>query len=78
MEAHKRSIAKAISWRLTGTVDTIIISWIITGRFVLAISIGLFELLTKTILYYAHERAWQKVRWGLISSEIIGGKGEGI
>jgi len=77
-EFHRRSIAKAASWRLTGTVDTIIISWIITGRFGLAASIGLFELMTKTILYYCHERAWQKVKWGIAKIDESDGTGGGI
>ncbi|OGV70457.1 MAG: hypothetical protein A2283_19110 [Lentisphaerae bacterium RIFOXYA12_FULL_48_11] len=78
METHKRSIAKAVSWRLTGTVDTILISWIITGQFVLAASIGLFELMTKTLLYYLHERAWQKAKWGQIDPNTVSDKGDGI
>lgn len=64
METHKRSLIKAVSWRLTGTVDTVLISWIITGRIGVAASIGLFELMTKTFLYYSHERIWQKIKWG--------------
>lgn len=78
METHKRSIAKAMSWRLTGTVDTIIISWIVTGKFGLAASIGAFELLTKTVIYYLHERAWHKVRWGRIDFNVASEKGGGI
>lgn len=52
MENRKRSLLKAISWRMLGTLDTMIISWIITGKLVLAISIGTTELITKTLLYY--------------------------
>ncbi len=64
MDSHARSIAKAVSWRLTGTVDTIIISYIITGEVGKALSIGAVELLTKTLLYYGHERMWNKIRFG--------------
>jgi len=78
METHKRSIAKAVSWRITGTMDTIIISWIVTGRIGVAASIGLFELMTKTAIYYFHERAWQKVKWGRIDFNTVTDKGAGI
>ena len=59
-ESHYRSIIKSISWRLVGTLDTIVVSWFIigTGGHVKALSIGLSELLTKVGLYYLHERCW--------------------
>ena len=60
----KRSLLKTISWRLIGTLDTILISWAITGALTLAFSIGFVELVTKMILYYFHERAWNKINWG--------------
>jgi uncharacterized membrane protein len=63
-EAHSRSMVKAISWRVTGTIDTFIISFIITGRFMIAGSIAGTELLTKVLLYYFHERAWAHIKWG--------------
>lgn len=61
-ESHKRSIAKAISWRTLGTVDTFILSWFITGNATFAAAIGGTELITKTALYYLHERAWTKIK----------------
>jgi uncharacterized membrane protein len=63
-EGLKRSIAKTISWRVVGTLDTILISWLITGTLELAFSIGLVELVTKMGLYFFHERAWNKIKWG--------------
>jgi len=63
-ESHYRSIVKAISWRALGTIDTILISWLISGEFSIAFSIGAFELLTKTFLYYFHERLWSLTKWG--------------
>ncbi|MDC1540572.1 DUF2061 domain-containing protein [Flavobacteriaceae bacterium] len=60
----KRSLLKTISWRLIGTLDTILISWVITGALTLAFSIGFVELVTKMVLYYFHERAWNKINWG--------------
>ncbi|MBE0496976.1 MAG: DUF2061 domain-containing protein [Campylobacterales bacterium] len=69
MEQHKRSIAKAISWRATGTLDTMLISWLVTGSATAAVSIGVFELVTKTFLYYGHERAWNRISFGKAKPE---------
>ena len=60
----KRSLAKTVSWRVIGTMDTIIISWIITGTLALAFSIGAVELVSKMGLYFFHERAWNTIKWG--------------
>lgn len=57
-------MVKAISWRALGTLDTMLISWLITGKPVIALSIGTVEVATKCLLYYCHERAWAHVRWG--------------
>lgn len=54
----KRHIAKTITWRVIGTLDTLIISWVITGKLETGLKIGIAELITKMILYYAHERIW--------------------
>jgi uncharacterized membrane protein len=59
-----RSIVKSISWRIVGTIDTIIISWIITGKVTLALAIGSIELITKMLLYFFHERIWNIIKWG--------------
>ncbi|WP_445957572.1 DUF2061 domain-containing protein [Yeosuana sp.] len=59
-----RSVAKSISWRIIGTLDTILISWLITGELSLAFSIGSIELVTKMVLYFFHERFWNSVKWG--------------
>jgi uncharacterized membrane protein len=67
-EAHSRSLVKAISWRTTGTIDTFVISFLITGRFSVAGSIAGTELLTKVLLYYFHERIWAAIPWGTKSS----------
>ncbi|SDB61966.1 Uncharacterized membrane protein [Flavobacteriaceae bacterium MAR_2010_188] len=57
-KAHKRHIAKAITWRIIGTLDTIMLSWIISGSPLTGLKIGLAEVLTKMLLYYLHERVW--------------------
>lgn len=59
-----RSVVKSLSWRTIGTLDTILISWIITGKLDLAFSIGGIELLTKMVLYFFHERIWNTIKWG--------------
>jgi len=66
MEKTYRSLAKAISWRVTGTLDTILISFLITGKLKFALSIGFVELATKTLLYFLHERAWNKIQFGRV------------
>ena len=63
-EGVKRSIMKTISWRVIGTLDTFLIAFIVTGTFNHAVSIGGFELITKMILYFFHERSWNKIQWG--------------
>jgi uncharacterized membrane protein len=56
-----KSLMKSISWRIVGTIDTMVISYFITGKVSLAVSIGGIEVLTKTILYYFHERLWAHI-----------------
>jgi uncharacterized membrane protein len=63
-EAHSRSFVKAVSWRLTGSLDTFLIGLIITGKLTIAGSIAAIELITKIALYYFHERAWAAIPWG--------------
>ena len=64
MDTGVRSLAKAISWRITGSIDTFIISWIITGHALVASGIAFTELLTKVVLYWFHERVWNRITWG--------------
>jgi uncharacterized membrane protein len=66
-EKPYRSILKAISWRTLGTLDTIIVSFFITGSLKMAASIGAVELVTKMLLYYFHERAWNKISLGKVA-----------
>ena len=60
MVSYKRHILKTVSWRILGTIDTIILSWLITGSWKLGLSIGGVEVITKMVLYFLHERAWYK------------------
>lgn len=63
-ERPLRSVVKAISWRLVGTIDTLVISFFITQKISLAASIASLEVMTKMILYFFHERVWNNVKWG--------------
>jgi uncharacterized membrane protein len=65
-DKHYRSLIKAISWRVTGTVDTMVVSYLITGHIGTAIKIGGLEVFTKIILYYCHERVWEKLSFGRV------------
>ncbi|MGG7036601.1 MAG: DUF2061 domain-containing protein [Flavobacterium sp.] len=56
--AHKRHIVKAFSWRIVGTIDTIILSWFLSGNLYIGVKVGGLELITKIVLYYLHDRAW--------------------
>lgn len=59
-----RSVAKAISWRVIGTLDTLLVSYILTGKVALAASIASVDFITKMFLYFFHERIWNKIGWG--------------
>tara|TARA_Y100001970_G_scaffold171227_1_gene209307 strand:- start:8 stop:211 length:204 start_codon:yes stop_codon:yes gene_type:complete len=63
---RKRSFAKAFSWRVIASTDTFLISLLITGKLTWAGTITILEILTKTFLYYLHERGWNKIKWGRI------------
>lgn len=65
-ENSYRSILKSITWRVLATIDTFLISWLITGKIKFALSISALEVFTKMILYFFHERAWNKIKFGRI------------
>ncbi len=61
-----RSVVKAISWRVVGTIDTFVVSYFVLGndQWREAIAISGVDFITKMILYFAHERVWNKIKWG--------------
>ena len=61
-----RSIGKSISWRVLASCDTILISYLITGSIAIAATIGSIEVMTKMVLYYFHERVWNKFIFGRV------------
>lgn len=62
VDSNLKSLLKTISWRILGTLDTMVISYLITGNLTTAFSIGSVEVFTKMILYYFHERVWASVK----------------
>jgi uncharacterized membrane protein len=63
--SKKRHLAKTFTWRLVGTIDTILLGWLISGDPTIGLKVGGLELFTKMILYYFHERIWYKTKFGL-------------
>ncbi len=62
-EAHSRSLAKAVSWRLVGGIDTFVIVWLATGQMKCAGVVFGVETVTKIVVYYVHERVWGWLLW---------------
>jgi uncharacterized membrane protein len=60
MKFSKRHLAKTLSWRFIGTLDTMFLSWFISGNLSVGLKIGGFELISKMVLYYFHEQLWFK------------------
>ena len=67
LESRKRHLAKTLTWRFIGTMDTMIIAWVISGNPITGLKIGIAEVLTKMLLYYMHERVWYKFNYGLVT-----------
>ncbi|MBK9327975.1 MAG: DUF2061 domain-containing protein [Sphingobacteriales bacterium] len=68
-DKHFISLTKGVTWRIIGTLDTMVLSYIFTGSLGSALKIGFTEVFTKIILFYLHERAWFKIKWGLVRIE---------
>jgi uncharacterized membrane protein len=62
-EAHSRSLVKAITWRVVGSLDTFLISWVVTGKLKYAGIILGVETFTKIAIYYGHEQFWAWLPW---------------
>ena len=62
---RKRHIAKTFTWRIVGTIDTMLLGWLISGNPLIGLKIGLLELISKMVLYYFHERIWYKSKFGV-------------
>ena len=75
LESRKRHLAKTISWRLVGTVDTMLVAWIVSGDPLIGMQVGFAEIATKMLLYYLHERIWYRTSYGL-SKKILQSENE--
>jgi uncharacterized membrane protein len=64
LESRRRSIAKALSWRILASIITALVALALTGKLEFAIQIGLLDTTVKLAIYYLHERLWQRVRYG--------------
>ena len=62
-DLKKRTIAKTLTWRVTASLTTFIIAWILTGDLLIGVSIGSIEAVAKIFLYYIHERIWNNINW---------------
>jgi uncharacterized membrane protein len=65
-EQLRRSITKALTYRLWQSANTFLISWVITGRLEMAAAIVSIEVFVKIIVYFFHERIWTKIKWGIL------------
>ena len=65
----RRHIVKTITWRIIGTLDTMLLGWLVSGDHMIGLKVGALELITKMILYYVHERVWYASNWGIIKQK---------
>ena len=63
VDLKKRTLAKTMSWRVTASLTTFLIAWILTGDLFMGASIGSIEAILKIFLYYYHERIWNNINW---------------
>ncbi|RMH09178.1 MAG: DUF2061 domain-containing protein [Nitrospirae bacterium] len=66
MDSHLRSVVKGVSWRIVATIVTTTVVFVYTGELTVAALLGGADALTKILLYWVHERIWQRIRWGRI------------
>lgn len=63
-EIPLRSIIKGITWRIIATLATVLLVFLFTDKIVMAFEIGGCEIVAKLLLYYLHERVWNRINWG--------------
>lgn len=71
-EAHARTIAKAVSWRVVATLTTMTIVFLFTREIIISLGVGLAEVIAKVTFYYLHERIWDRISWGKIKHPLSG------
>ena len=62
-DLQKRTIAKTLTWRVTASLTTFIIAWVLTGDLLIGVSIGSIKAIAKIFLYYFHEKIWNNISW---------------
>lgn len=65
MESNARSITKALTYRFWQSLNTFLISLVVTGKIEMATAIVSLEVAIKIVVYFWHERIWSKVGWGI-------------
>jgi adenylylsulfate kinase len=68
-ETKRRSLLKGLTWRVTASITTMLIVFIITGNLALVAGVGLADVTLKVFFYYLHERLWGRVHWGVLGVE---------
>lgn len=63
-ETRARSAVKSLSWRVVATATTVGLVLAFTGELRIAVAVGVIEVVAKLVIFYAHERVWDRVRWG--------------
>lgn len=64
MDSSRRSLAKAVSWRILATLITTTIAFALTGKGEFAATIGLADTAFKFFIYFGHERLWNRIPFG--------------
>lgn len=67
-EHNKRSLLKALSWRILATLTTILLVYLFTGDLLISAGVGGVEVVAKLLLYFGHERVWSRINWGYKST----------
>ena len=70
IDSHWRSLIKGFSWRISGTLVSILVSYLFTGKWDIALKIGALEFVSKIFLFYGHEQIWHCLPWGLKQKSI--------
>ncbi len=62
---RKRHLLKSVTWRIVASVTSFLIGWIVTGDLNIGVTVGVFDIIIKFILYYFHERIWYRSKFGI-------------
>ena len=64
IEKIPRSVAKVVTWRILVTITNFVGSWLASGSWMVGLGVVSFALVVNSILYFVHERVWNKAGWG--------------